>query len=311
MGEEPVKKILTIIKENKALVIIAVILLLFAYYFVGGIFSGMFATMSELPGMQIDSLNSYDRSVLSKASGIVSQSTDYQIRKGSARIKSEDPDVEYESAKKWAEGASGWVEGISKSDDYSTATITATFRVPSESFDAFIDWILKNYDVKSSNFQLYRQSTERQTDEIAIFNEALNVYTRLMAKVEASGVTDQNLEAIAKITQKKLDVMRLLKQYGYDVTQTERQAAFSAVSLTFAKEKQIKLLPEDTGRTFSMKVRNAITAITNGLMDIVTVPFTVLVLVLKWIVYAITALIPIFIAYRILLKFSKKISEKL
>lgn len=312
MSEEAGKKALDWVRDNKLLVG-AVLIVLFFVYLIFGSFLGATRSMSALQsksgGLAYES--AYDASVARGVQGIVSQPTDYQIRTGSASIKSADPDAEYQSAKSWVEGTNGWVETVSKNEDFSQVTITASFRVPSESFDAFTDWVLKNHDVRNSNFQLYRKSTERQTDEIEILTAALKVYDRMITRAESGPVTDENIEIIMKITQKKLEVMRLLKQYGYDVQQTERESAFSGVTLTFTKDKQIKLVPEDIGKTFRTKLRSTIDTITRALMDIVTVPPAILAEVLKWIVYAITALIPLFIGYKILLRILKLLNVKL
>ena len=120
-----------------------------------------------------------------------------------------------------------------------------------------------------------------------------------------------SIEVIMEITQKKLEIMRLLKQYGYSIEKVEERAKYASLSLTITQEKKIKLIPEDLGKEFRTRVRNMVRDIVNAGMDLVTIPIVILVKVLVWIVYAFIVLIPIFIAFKIILKIYGVINKRL
>jgi len=219
--------------------------------------------------------------------------------------------MDYNSISQQAESLAGWVETMSKSEDYRTITFRTELKIPAEKFDSFADWLMNNLDVKSANLEMYRIEIQRQQDEIQILQMALELYDRLLGRAEDLKLSDESIELIMKITQRKLDVMRLLKYYGYSVEKVEEKAKFASLTLTITQEKKIELVPEDMGKEFRARLRNAVEDIINSGMNLITVPITILVKIIVYIIYAIIILIPIFIAYKIVIKVFKFLGKKI
>jgi len=251
-----------------------------------------------------------ERGIAEEAEEILTKETEYKIKRGSAYIKSSNAEGDYNKVKEKVESLNGWIETMSKTENFREISIVANLKIPAEEFDSFADWLLNNFDVKRTNFEFYKVSIERQQDEIQILLQALEVYDRLLQRAEAMNVSRDSIEVIMEITQKKLEIMRLLKQYGYSVEKVEERAKYASLSLTITQEKKIKLIPEELGKEFRTRVRNMVRDIVNAGMDLVTIPIVILVKVLVWIVYAFIVLIPIFIAFKIILKIYGMISKK-
>lgn len=242
---------------------------------------------------------------------VVSESTEYKIKKGSASIKSTDAASDYEKVRQKTESLDGWVETMDKSEDYKEISIRTDLKIPSESFDSFADWMMNNLDVESSSLEFYKETVEKEQDEIQILLEALNVYDRLLEKAEAMNVSETSINIVMFITEQKLEVMRLLKLYGYTVEEVKEKAKYASLSITLTQQKKIELMPEDVGREFMTRLRNSISDIVSACMDLVTVPIVIFVNIVVWIIYAIIVLIPLFIAYRILSRIFKKIGMRI
>ncbi len=268
--------------------------------------SGIYAPMEDLSYK-----SSYEQEVDEKASELLSNPSEYQIKRGSSSIKSAKVESDYETIHHKTTSLNGWVESMTKNEDYSRLSITANLKIPFENFDSFADWLMDNFDVKNANLQLYKMSVEKQQDEIEILLEALDVYDRLLERAEKMNVTESNIEIIMKITERRLDVMRLLRQYGYSVEQVEKQAKHASLSIIITQEKKIKLIPENLGQELRTKIRNSIRNIANAGMDLITVPIVLLTKIILWILYAIVVLIPVFITYKVLMKIFKRIGRKI
>ena len=114
-----------------------------------------------------------------------------------------------------------------------------------------------------------------------------------------------------KLTNKKLEIMRKLREYGYTVEEAEEKERYSTLSLQLIQEKPIKLVPENLDRKLSMKIRDLVSELSEIGMNLITVPIALFFKVVLWIVYAIVILIPIFVVGRFLWKVYQKIQKKL
>jgi len=321
--EKNLKRTISFIKKHKILFLTALIIILVIggvfYTFIGRMMgfsrmtgyesnyaSGIYAPMEDLSYK-----SSYEQEVDEKASELLSNPSEYQIKRGSSSIKSAKVESDYETIHHKTTSLNGWVESMTKNEDYSRLSITANLKIPFENFDSFADWLMDNFDVKNANLQLYKMSVEKQQDEIEILLEALDVYDRLLERAEKMNVTESNIEIIMKITERRLDVMRLLRQYGYSVEQVEKQAKHASLSIIITQEKKIKLIPENLGQELRTKIRNSIRNIANAGMDLITVPIVLLTKIILWILYAIVVLIPVFITYKVLMKIFKRIGRKI
>ena len=306
---------ISIIKEHKlaSLIILIIILVVGAisYLYLGSMFMGARYASEYTPLVDAPYKTSYERGLEEQTSELLSKPTEYKIKRGSANIKTTNAEIDYEKISQETESLEGWVETMSKSEDYKALTIRANLKIPSESFDSFADWLMQNFDVKNANLEFYRISVERQQDEIQILQLSLDLYDRLLDRAENMKVSEESIELIMKITEKKLNVMRLLKSYGYSVEKVEEKAKYASLSVTLTQEKKIELMPEDTGKEFRSRLRNSVRDIINSGMDLVTVPITIFVKIIVYIIYAIIVLIPLFIAYKILMKVFKVVGNKI
>ncbi len=321
--DKNMKKCISWVKKNKFLSVIIFLGILvigfFSFTFLGA-FSPT-ASYGAIGEKGMTSIGGLERNIMAPGWGGIheesdyieshQETTEYQIREGSASIETENADSDYQKIKSNAEGYNGWVETISKNENYKTITLSATLKIPSENFDAYADWLLKNFDVKNSNLKLYRISVERQQDEIEILTKTLNAYDGLFDKAESMELSVEGIELMDKLTQKKLNIMRQMRNYGYSVKNIQEKSNYATLGVTLTQKKDIELMPEDLGRELMTKLRDAVRNITNALLDLVTIPVVIFVNLIVWIVYALVVLIPLFIIYKIGLRIYKWLDKKI
>lgn len=296
-------------KYSIIILAIGIIIIGILSYFLFSYRMGAYYTTSEfLPYMKAPSTIYPESKSMAQSETLRQQ--EYEIKTGYAEIKSENSEKDYDNIKEKVEEIDGWTESFNKYEGYDTIRVQAIFKVPSKEFEGFADWIIKNFDVKNTNFGFYRVSVERQQEEIEILLQALESYNKLMSQAELMSLNETKLEMIFRITEKKLEVMRLLKMYGYSIKEIEKQANYSSVTIVLVEDKPIKIMPEDKGKDLMMKIRNSVNEIVNALIDLLTVPFVIIVKIFVYIIYAIIALIPIYIAYKIIIRIFKRLGKK-
>ena len=323
MKSKSFEKYISWIKKNKAVSAVLFICIMIIGFFSFG-FLAIFSPMASY-GVAMEDAD-YSRAMtknlnaptagmewdMGMAEDSYYQDTDeYQIKEGSATIETKNAESDYNKIKINAEGYGGWTETISKNENYKTITLSTTLKIPSDNFDSYTDWLLKNFDVKNSNLKLYRISVERQQDEIEILTKTLDAYDGLFDKAESMELSVDGIELMDKLTQKKLNMMRQMRNYGYSVKNVQEKSEYSTLRVTLTQKKDIELMPEDLGRELMSKLRNAVSSITNALMDLVTVPVVIFIGLVVWIVYALVILIPLFIVYKIAMRLFKWLNKKI
>lgn len=220
---------------------------------------------------------------------------DYKIKTGNIEVESENGLSDSKKVKQKVSTYDGDIrsENKYKTDDAITYYMTA--RIPSESFEDFSSWMLSEFDVKSSNLQYYTTNVGEIKSEISVLEEALTAYDKLLKELESRPASAETAQAIFEVTRQKLETVRLLKQYGYSIEQVERQANLSTVSISIIEKKEIELIPEEVGRDFMLKLKEAV-AIISGIAGGILV---VAAKTIKWIVYALVVIIPIWSVYKI------------
>jgi len=296
-----------------AIIFIAILILGFFSF----TFFSSFGTLSASPQLGIAG----ERALAPKGFGRYSKYTpeestvgteyEYQIKEGNMKIETKDIESDYQKLKQSAEEYGGWVETISKFQDYRSITLTVTFKIPSDNFDEYVNWVMKNFDVKSSDLRMYKVSVERQQNEIEILMKTLNAYDSLFDKAASMELSTESIELMQKLTDKKLYIMRQLRSYGYDIKEIQKRSEYSNLRITLTQKKEIELLPEDLGRELMIKLRDAIRNITNALLDLVTIPVVIFINLIVLIIYAFVVIIPLFIVYKFARRFFKWLDKKI
>lgn len=314
--EKNIKAVLNWINKNRFLSLIIIIALIVAGFFSSVFFGSFSPAMSKSMAESGSYAEDFDmsRTMVESVSNdyeTALQKYEYQIKEGTTSIETKSIDSDYQKIKENAEGYGGWVETINKNEDYSQLTMSATFKIPAESFDSYVEWLLQNFDVKSSNLNLYRVSVRNQQDEIDILTKTLDAYDRLLQKAESMELDAKTLQVMQQITQNKLYLMSQLKSYGYSVEQIEERSGYATISVTLTQKKDIEIMPEDLGRDLMTKLRSAVRSITNALLDLVTVPVVIFITLLIWIIYALVILIPLFVVYKFVMRLFKWLNNKI
>ncbi|MBL7160117.1 MAG: DUF4349 domain-containing protein [Candidatus Aenigmarchaeota archaeon] len=308
MGKK-IKKYISFAKKNKITIIGILLILLIAWLVVPSLMS--FSGQMRAPALSKEGgwSNDYAPAAAMMDSDEMIES-EYQIKRGSASIETEDAVSDYEKIKARTEEIEGRAEDMNKREDDNSLRVTATLRIPSESFDSFVGWLTDNFDVESANVGFYMESVEKQEEEIEILSRGLGIYDTMLVKAEKMNVSSESIDVVMRLTDKKMELMRRLKQYGYSIKNVKEKAKLSTLSVTLTEKKKIKLVPEDMRRNILIKIKEAFGNIVDMLTELITMPILILVRLFVWVIYVVIVIVPLFVVFKLLLKFFKKLNKK-
>jgi len=302
------------LKANKGWLAVALVAA-FLLYFVGSLFSGGFRSVNN--GL------AYSQELAMSKSFAVPASMDTSALNGGGAskpiVKRASLEVKSDSAKKdesrvtdRVKAMGGFVDSVSDSDSDNYLYVTLSVRVPSEKFDSFVEYLRDSFDVKSSSIDLYRISLQTENDELAILQTTMDTYNDLFKKAEAQASLDsETLTFLADITNKKLDVMRQMRQYGYSLESKQEDVAYSTLTISLAEEKPVKFVKEGFWRNFELRLRDTVERVLDSLTGMVTDTVAIFVYVVQVGLTLIVIAVPIRFTLRILGKiFNVKLASK-
>lgn len=280
--------IISKVKSNKGWVVVGLIVLFVLYSFLSSLSGGYRSTGGA---MYADNYGEVQKSAaLSRESASFAPSPEsggasYSkpiVKRASLEVKSADAKGDESKITDRVKSLGGFVEGVSDSDSEDYLTVAVSVRVPSAKFEDFVAYLRDGFNVKSSYIDLYRISLKQETDELAILQKTMDTYNDLFKKAEAQATLDsQTLTFLADITSKKLDIMRIMRQYGYSLESKQEDVDYSTLTLTLTEEKQVKLVKEGFWANFRRQLRNSVESILDNLTGMVTDTLEIFVYVVK------------------------------
>jgi len=244
-----------------------------------------------------------------RSEALPTEKTEEEIKYGYIHITSKDAEKDAEKIKDKVRESNGWIDSMNKFETEDYIVFSLSIKIYKDNFENFSNWVIENFEVKSINLGFYKVELKRQKGEIEILLNSLKIYEELMKRAESLEL-NQSIDAIMRITEKKLEIMRLLKEYGYYIEEIEEMADYPTLRIELKQEKEIKIFPEDLGREFVKKLKRGMAEITDSLLNLVILPIVFLIKIFTWIVYGFIIIIPVFIAYKTVKRIIKRIEKK-
>lgn len=229
-----------------------------------------------------------------------------EIQQGDITAKSENTENDLNQMRSLVESYEGYIE---ESNQYESNTMLRTHmrvRVPREDFTVFVDQLQDRLDVRTHNLRNYRIEIEEQQTELDIIRETLALYAEMKADAQELSVGQERVDLTMKITERELELKRRENRLAQRIQDVARLGDMATVNVTLEERLSAEVWPEDIGNQLKDNIKDALESIVNILIALVTTSFVIFFGVIKYIVYIIVALIPIWFAYHLLKKLYKK-----
>ncbi len=310
-------KIVTFVKENKIVSLVLAILLVAIVLVALNWATGFRPAESMSVNMVGSSSYMYESDGMSKsgfntalmAESPSSGSSYVEVKEGSMTIETDNAEGDASAIRSLAEASEGYVENLRKYENDYNLNINMRVRLPSASFEGFVDTLKQRYDDKSFSVSFYRLSTEREIGELEILETAFMNYEELRDRTMMIPLDEKQINLLFEITEKELEIKRLERQYSSSLSGKEERSDYSTLSVVLEEKKDISIMPEDLGDELKLKIKRALDDIANSLMDIVTGSIVVFVSAIKYVIYFIVIAIPLILGFRVMKRIYGKISK--
>jgi len=320
-------------KKNIVLLLLLLVLACLAgIFFLGGVFS--YAPAYRNIGGYYESLSTGVRGYVAEKA-VTSAPTPQQIspseyrlkiKEGTVGIKSKNPYEERKRIEEKAREYGGYVEHLSRAESKYEVSLSLTLRLPADSFDEFVEWLVDNFEIESCNVRMYTVSVFLTKTEVDVLEDAMKDFEsyskdfdELMERAKEGNITPQLLEVMWKIIEKKksltyemTDLQKRINSLRYRLAEESSELAKLTVNLIY--KKPVKVVDKDFTRELAISVKELVENAVRALKDI-TVGTLILflnlcVLLVHGLVYVIVGLIGFAAVYKLVIFFRKKFFVK-
>ncbi len=294
------------IKNNKKKTIGIIIAVLVFLLIIGTVFS-LFSNMFISPDLAADDTmeSAAYRGQEAHLDRSLYEQPEFEIRKGSAHIESEDADSEVSILRNELDRFEADITDESRREVLRRLSYTVNVRVRSENFDDFVEWLEETYDVKETEIHYETVSVQGHTNEIRVLEDAMGIYNEMLEDIRSRDrLTSEEMELVYDLTEKRKELAKNLNELGYDIEELEEQERWSEVEIRFEQDLQFSVWPEDVWNDVRDEFRSGLDDLTDTLSVLARLPIdiiNILLSALRYALFIVTFLLP-FVAGIFLLK---------
>lgn len=256
--------------------------------------------LSSNRGLGLDlGLGAQQESFLQNYTEPASGGAEVEVKEANFTIKSENAEDEVRIVREISARYEGYIERSNKSETNTILRISMTVRIPTDSFEQFIDE-LQNFDVKNYTINNYRIPIQRELDELDILERALGDYSKIRKEINSVPIGEEKINLLMNITKSELELKRLEKTFGRSLSGKERQGELATIRVSLEQKLKAELWPENIDNKFRDGFQRALESILDSIVSISTGSIALFFQVIQWIIYALTVSIPVLFIYKIL-----------
>jgi hypothetical protein len=225
---------------------------------------------------------------------------EHRIKEGEMRIKSQNADEDYKKIKDTLNSYKGNLEKYEKLEDDYKVTIYLNLKIPQKTFDAFVDYLNRNFKVVGSNVRLYVVSLKKTYDEIEILKKTFDSLSGYEERLAGTYPSRDNIELLMYINEKKMNILREMKNYEREIEETTTAENYNKLSIVLEQSKKIKIVDEEWSNRLREKLKVTLQNTIDGLFAFLNIiPFVISVVL--YLVYAIVIVLALSILYKFFL----------
>ncbi len=229
---------------------------------------------------------------------------EHRIKEGDVNIKSQNADQDYEKIKNSLSTYKGILEKYEKDEDDYKVKIYLNLKIPQDTFDNYIDYLNKNFKVIKSNIRFYILSLKKTYDEVEILKKTFDTLTEYETRLASSYPSRENIELLVYINEKKMNILRQMKNYEREIEETITAENYNKLSISLEQSKKIKILDEEWSNRLRSQLKIMLQNTTDSLLSFLNIiPF--LINVLLYLIYAVIIVLALSIVYKFFLIIKK------
>ncbi len=223
-----------------------------------------------------------------------------KIIEGRAEVKSKDAQNDEQVLRALTEDFNGYVGAGGRRETVTAITVDLTLRIPSDDFDEFFKQMREAMELKSFSIRDYRIDIERRETELDTVRQAITEYDRLIELTREMELDDRLINRIKQLTDEKIRYQRQENNLVSSLQDSRHKSKYATLSVAITEKQTISVWPEDLGDTFRNSMQQSLNKVTNALTSALGDLMLILTTVVVWILYVLTAVLPLWITYRLL-----------
>lgn len=234
------------------------------------------------------------------------QQSEIEVTEGDIEIESEQAEKDEEKIRSITENYGGYIEKSRQNETDTRLTMSITSKVPSSKFDDFFLKIRDSFEVESYNVENYRINIERAVDEKEIFTKTMNEYSNIRKEIRGMRANEEKINLLMKLTDKELELAQKEEKFSREIAQAKKRGKFATASITLEERLSPSLIPENIGSNFMKDLSEALEGAVDHLTSIVTFGIVLFFGVIKFIVYALIVIIPLWFIWYLYKRYLRK-----
>lgn len=221
------------------------------------------------------------------------QNTEIEVTEGDIKIKSEKAKDDEEKIRSLTQDYEGYVEQSRQNETETRLTVSLTTRIPTDQFEVFLKEIKDAFNIDSYNVRNYRIDIERAVDEREILKNSMTEYSQIRDEIEQMNASKEKINLLMEVTESELELASKERRFEREISQAQKRGDLSTLSITIEQKLPAQFLPENIGTQFRNDFSEAIEKIVDNLTSIVTEGIVIFFAVIKLIIFAFLAILPL------------------
>lgn len=222
-----------------------------------------------------------------------------EVQEGDVEINSKNIEQDISSIRSITGEFKGYVEESSKREGSLYTNADLTVRVPSDSFQDFIDRVNQEFEVESYDVENYRISTQRELDELTILNRSMDDYENIRNQIKKMDNDKDKLNLLMDITDKELELQEKRKRYQRDLSDKEQRGDLATVDLSLKEKRKVDIWPDNIGNQIKNEVKDMLDTVVDTLIKTFTGGVQIFFKTVQYLVYLAIIAVPAAFGYRI------------
>ncbi|MGM0629259.1 MAG: DUF4349 domain-containing protein [Patescibacteria group bacterium] len=194
----------------------------------------------------------------------------------------------------------GYLEQSQLSETKSSVRVRMTLRVPADNFEEFFKKLRDSSEVENFNVKDYRIDIERRETQLSTTRETIKMYDEMIEETRQMGMNDDRINLTKRLTDQKMQLVKQENDLIDSISQSKRKSNYSTISLTIKQDIIPRVWPEDITKDFRKNLHDSFEDIAEMITSAFGNMLALFTTVIIWILYVIVAVLPVWIAYRLL-----------
>lgn len=163
-----------------------------------------------------------------------------------------------------------------KTEDDEKINVKISVNIPSNRFDEFFNFLLKNFNVRHSYVKNYKISIKQEINELDVIRQTLDNLDQIEREILNMAVNEQKINFLMIINNEKMDLVSKMRSFQSTIEEKMQRGECSTFLVNFTQTKPFKIITDDYKEAIKGKIKSVINNSIYFLLDFTDlIPFVI------------------------------------